>query len=98
MSLSFGVKIGEREVVVDSSEISTTVVDFASKASGKIAELVTPSQPFDVDEMADLTASRFDSKEVKFYKAQAAHWKQEAQNWRGIASDIHHGYDADLPF
>lgn len=85
---SIALKLGEKELVLDSKKIGNAVSDSIHSVVDTVEGVFTPSQPYEIDEFADLSIKPFDSKEVKFLKAQAAHWKMEASNWRGVASRL----------
>ena len=65
-------------VRLDSTKITDAVSDAIHSTVDAASDMLKPGQPFTIDEAADLSVKPFDSKEVKFLKAQASHWKNEA--------------------
>ena len=75
-------------VRLDSTKITDAVSDAIHSTVDAASDMLKPAQPFTIDEAADLSVKPFDSKEVKFLKAQASHWKNEATLWRTSAVEF----------
>lgn len=75
-------EIAGKQLTVDSAKINETLTDFRTQLVDAASDFLKPDQPYSIDEAADLSVKPFDSKQTKFLKAQAAHWKGEATLWR----------------
>ena len=67
---------------LDSTKITAAVSDAIHSTVDAASDFLKSDQPYSIDEAADLSVKPFDSKQTKFLKAQAVHWKGEATLWR----------------